>query len=174
MKSSKNKLGLSQVVSTILLILLTLAAVAAAASIITNFVRSGLDNASACKDVLDQVKLNPDYTCYDLNNNTLIFSVLRSDFSMDSLLVAVAGETTSRTFYLTGTSQNIVGLVNYKTKTTGVTFPDKEAGKTYCLYNLSETPTSLELSPKISGVQCSVTDSMKNIPPCSQTLLANC
>ncbi len=174
MRNSKNKSGLSQVVSTILLILLTLAAVAAAASIITNFVRSGLDNASACKDVLNQVKLNPDYTCYDLNNNTLIFSILRSDFSMDSLLVAASGETTSRTFSLTGTSQTIQGLINYKTKTTGVTFPDKEAGKTYCLSNLSEAPTSLEISPKISGVQCSVTDSMKNIPPCSPALIANC
>ncbi len=170
----KNKSGLSQVVSTLILILLVVAAVAVAATALTGFVRNSLNNAGACRNVLDQVKFNPDYTCYDVNTNTLVFSVSRQDFDMDSLTIAVSDNSTGKTFVLTDKNQSLTGIINYKTKTANVVMPPKESGQTYCLSSLNFQPTTLQMSPKVSGVQCSVTDTINSIPTCSTEIVSEC
>ena len=163
------KKGLSQVVGTVLLILLTISLVAGAWAVINGFVGSKLDKTSACKDIVENVYLNPDYTCYDSSSGSLLISISREDFEMDSLLVSVSEETSSRSFTLEEVPQPIADLFNYNSAETEVSLPNKEAGRTYCFSGFSEKPSSVYIAPKVSGFQCEVSDSINDIPLCIGT-----
>jgi len=163
------KKGLSQVVSTVILIALTIALVAGVLTMVRNYVTGSLDSASSCKDILEKITINPDYTCFDPITNSTLISISRSDFDLDSLSVSVLYEDSSTQFKLTEGSQNIPGVKYYVqggSPEGNVALPSKESGRTYC-YNATLTaPSSIEIAPKRGTHQCQVVDSFKEIPVC--------
>src|SRR3989344_5177152 len=60
-----NKKGLSQVVTTVILIALALAAVAVVWVVVNNLVNKKLSEAGTCADIIDKVELNSMYSCYN-------------------------------------------------------------------------------------------------------------
>jgi FlaG/FlaF family flagellin (archaellin) len=167
--------GLSQIVSTVLLILLTVGAAAGIGAVVVTFVRTNLNNAGACNGVQGKLSLNPDYTCYYQPSGKVLISISRNDLAMQSILVAVSSDNSSRTFYLTDEPQNITGLNYYNSATSSnVTWPINESGKTYCLSGFQGTPTEIQISPRISNVQCGVVDSITSIPACTSSVAAGC
>ena len=168
----RGKKGLSQVVSTVILIFLTVTLIAGVWTIVNGYVGSSLNKAGACNDILGKVSLNPEYTCYDSSSNSLLISISRNEFAMDSLLVAVSEEDSSRNFYLENNQKTIENLFNYKTLTPEVSLPGNESGKTYCFTGFSEKPLSVEISPRRLKSQCQVIDSIEEISFCPAAI--NC
>ena len=162
-----NSRGFSQVVSTVILIALTIALVGGLFVFIKGFVEGNLNSASACNDVLEKISLNLDYTCFDAATNSTLISISRKDFSLDSLLVSVSFEDSSKTFYLDKTEKVVDGVKNYKSSVLEVSLPESESGKTYCINGTTEAPLKIEIAPKKEGTQCEVVDSFTEIPTCS-------
>jgi len=169
------KKGLSQVVSTVILIALSIALAAGVLTIVRSYVTGSLDSASSCNDILEKIIINPDYTCFDPITNSTLISISRSEFDLDSLLVSVSYEDSSTQFNLKGSPQNISGIKYYVqggSPEGSVALPKKESGKTYC-YNATLTaPSLIEIAPKRGTNQCQVVDSFKEIPVCLPSI--NC
>ncbi|MCR4327201.1 MAG: hypothetical protein NUV46_01320 [Nanoarchaeota archaeon] len=169
---SKKK-GLSQIVSTVLIVLITVALIAGFWAIINSYINSNLNRASACNDIFEKVSINPDYTCYDSSSNSMLISISRSEFEMDSLFVSVSNESESMSFTLENTPKLIDGVVYYygvsvvgEEVPLEVSLPGNESGRTYCFSGVKSKPSLIDLSPKRFGFQCGVVDSVNEIPFC--------
>lgn len=166
------KKGLSQIVSTVLLIVLTMALVAGFWTVINSYINSNLDKASACNNIIEKVKINYDYTCYDSSSKSVLISISRGEFEMDSLFVSVSDEYESKSFVLENNPKLINGVSYYEISGGGglispeVALPTNESGKTYCFSGFNSKPSSIDLSPKRFGFQCGVVDSTTEIPFC--------
>jgi hypothetical protein len=163
----KNKKGLSQIVSTVILILLTVAIVAGVWATIQNLVEGKLDKTGACYGLFEKINVNPKYTCYDPIESRMQVSISIGEVEIDSLLVSISFESSSKTFELTNKSQNIEYVTNYPGNDSGVSLPSKEGGKTYYVLGIEEIPNKVEIAPKVEGYQCDVSDSLSNIGICS-------
>jgi len=165
------KKGLSQVVSTVILIALTIVLVGGTFTLVRNYVTKSLDDTSACNNILEKISLNKDYTCFDSKTNSTLISISRNEFVLDSLLVSVAYEERGTTFYLSDIPTNIQNLTYYGDLiSTEVQIPGNESGKTYCLSGTYPAPSRIEIAPKRSGKQCNIVDSIQDIPTCAPDL----
>ena len=162
------KKGLSQVISTVVIIALTISLMASAWMIIDSFVKEKLSSAGACYDILEKVTLNEAYTCYNATSNKMMLSISRKDFDLDSLLVSVTGETSSKTFFLSEKNTSISDVSYYDAAPSEVTIPGKGSGKTYCVDNINLRPIKIEIAPKREGTQCNIVDTIGTILTCSQ------
>ena len=161
-----NKKGLSPVVATVLIIGLTVATGAVIWAVISNLVGQELEEGEACFGVLDQVKLNRDYTCYNSTANIVQFSLSVGDIDIDGILVSVSYAGTSKGVTLTSAEQNISDVKNYPDGSDGVKMPNKNAGATYLFYGINVKPISVVIIPIIKGNQCGSTDSLREIIDC--------
>ncbi len=170
------KNGLSQVVSTVLLILLTVGAASAIGAAVINFTRTNLNNAGSCNNLEGKLTLNSEYTCYYPWTNETIISISRNDLPLDSILVSVSSTTSSKSFYLFSTTKNITNVSYYNSKNlnSGVAAPGNESERTYCFNGFLETPTEVQIAPKISNVQCGAVDTINNLPICTSDIASGC
>lgn len=116
-----NKKGMSAVVATVIIIGLTVAAGALIWAVVNNMIGENLEQSESCFGVLDQVKLDPDYMCYDDATNRVQFSISVGDIDIDGILVSVAYSGSSKSATLTNTSQTIENVKNYPSGGTGCT-----------------------------------------------------
>ena len=162
----KNKKALSQVVSTVLLIALTIALIAGIWGIVQSFVENRLEKTESCYGVFEEIKINDAYTCYDSGNNRVQLSISREDIEIDSLLIGISMETSSKTFTLTNQNITIEDVTNYPSNSIGVALPSKEGGKTYYVYGIISQPEKIDIAPEINQNQCDVSDSSSQIDAC--------
>ena len=162
----RNKKALSQVVSTVLLIALTIALIAGIWGITQSFVENRLEKTGDCYGVFEKIIINDAYTCYDSDNNRVQISISRKDIEIDSLLIGISMETSSKTFTLTNQNITMEDVTNYPSNSTGVELPSKEGGKTYYVYGITSQPEKIELAPEINQNQCDVSDSSSQIDAC--------
>ena len=161
----KSKKGLSQVVTTILLILLSVVMIGAVWQIINNFVLDKLEGGQSCFEVLDKIHLNSDYTCYNTTAQETYVSISVGEYTqLQSLLIALTYESSSETFLLTNKSEDVTNLINYN-RSSGVQLPGSESGRTY-IVTIPERPTMLQIAPKSGNKQCDVVDFIEVIPLC--------
>ena len=163
----KNKKALSQIVSAVVLILITLAAIAIIWGIVQSFVVKRLDKTKSCSGILNKIRINDEYTCYDEKTGLLQISIIREDVDVDSLLVGISMETYSETFTLTEEEVNLTNVKNYPYETENVSLPSKEGGKTYYVYGINSIPEKIDLAPKINKNQCGVSDFTSNVVLCT-------
>ncbi|MBU2612795.1 MAG: hypothetical protein KKB62_03685 [Nanoarchaeota archaeon] len=165
------KKGLSQVVSTVLLILLSVAFVGGIFYTVRTYVETGIESSDSCSNIIEKVNINSEYTCYDSSSNSVVVSIARSEISMDSLLVSIYSDEdgNSKIFFLSNEQEEIEGVSNYDSggaEVSMVSLPGNESGKTYCVSGFPSAPTRIEVAPKIGGVQCSVVDTVGEIKGC--------
>ena len=163
--------GLSQIVSTVLLILISVAFIGGVFYTIRTYVDTGIESTDACSNIIEQVKISSEYTCYDSASRSVVVSIARSEILMDSLLVSIYSneDGNSKVFYLSNEPEEIEGVSNYDSggaEILLVSLPGNESGKTYCVSGFQRAPTRIEIAPRISGVQCSVIDSLGEIRGC--------
>jgi hypothetical protein len=163
----KNKKALSQVVSAVILILLSIALIAGIWMIVDKTVNDQLEKGESCYEVIDKVEINEEYTCYNSSGQIVQVSINVGEIDLDSILVSISQESSSKVFELTNSSKDIPDVTNYPTNSSGVKMPSRESGKTYYVLNILEDPSKIELSPKMNGNQCAVASSLKEIKRCS-------
>jgi len=160
------KRGLSEVVSTIILIVLVVIAASVVWAVVNKMIKEQT-KSSNCLDVFEKVYLDNLYTCYNDTNNNLIFFIGIKDLDVDSVLVSVSGDSGYKSFEIPEKS----AFTNLKMidGSTNVELPGKNAGFSYKLdlggLNIGK-PYSIEVAPIIGGKQCEVSSSIKGIDNC--------
>ncbi len=161
------KKAMSEVVTTIIMVVLVLALIAVVWGVINNMVNKELKNTEACFGNFNKVSINEAYTCYNLSSGGFDFSVSVGDTNVDKIIIMLGSQGTTSSITLNSTSQNITGVKNYPSNTTGVSAPGANSGKTYIYYGFSSAPEYIRVSPVIGGETCQESDSLTNIEDCS-------
>jgi hypothetical protein len=168
----KNKRGLSTVVASLMMILLTLVLVGILWGVLSNLMDNNLPEN--CVNTFDKVTINEEYTCYNRTGNydELRFSINVGDISVNELLISISGNQQKKTVKVgnVGTSFINLRLAN-GTYNSLITIPQTNEGRTY-VYNLSNSsfsgkPDKIEIAPIILGEQCGVSDTTTDIIYCS-------
>ena len=92
------KKGLSDVISTVLLITLTVVLIGVVWVIVGGIVKDKTIAGTSCLDLFEKVKLNEEFTCYDAGTNTLRVSVDITDLDVDGILFSVSDLIKSKSF----------------------------------------------------------------------------
>lgn len=162
-----NKKGMSAVLATVIIIGLTVTAGALIWAVVNNLIGKNLEKSGTCFDVLDQVKLDTDYTCYNESSKIVQFSISVGDIDADGILIAVSFAGSSKSATLTNTSQTIENVKNYPSGSSGVKMPEKNSGATYLFEGITISPSSVSVIPIISGNQCGAADTLHNLDDCA-------
>lgn len=166
-----NKRGASEVVSIVLIIALVMVMTGIIWAVVSNLVDDNLEKTGTCFETFGKVNINNRYTCYNSSSKELQISLSLEDISLDGVLVGISASGSSVSFKLNNTGGPIPNLYNYPSRTTNITLPGKNAGKTY-YFNMSaagfgSTPTkSIMIAPIIGKDQCDVSDSNEQVDNC--------
>jgi hypothetical protein len=158
------KRGVSQVVGAVVLVGLTVALIAGIWVIIDSFVSEKLESAESCKNILDKISFNNDYTCFNSTSKEMQISVEFKEIEPTSILIGISYEKNINTFELSKDSKIFPDFYNYD-KSTSVSMPESESRRTY-LARSNERPESIIISPKMRNTQCDVVDKISELPTC--------
>lgn len=165
MKFSKNKKGLSEIVVSLILVALTIVSVVIVSVVVNNLIGENVEKSEDCFGNFGKISIDEKYTCYDLANNRIQFSLSVGDVEIDELLVSISTQEESKGFKISNVEQLIDDL-EYINGTDLVRLPAMNGGKTYN-YVFNENPDTIQIAPIIDGTQCEVSDSVTDIDDCS-------
>lgn len=160
-----NKKGLSQIVATMLLILLTVGMIAGIWVTINAFVTDKLESTKSCYGLFEKININDEFTCYNSTGEYVKLSIEVKDIDLTALLISVNYGDNADTYTLTNKSQIIQNISFYKSIEQEVKMPGKESGKTYII-NKTGVPEKIEIAPKVNNEICEVIDFIENVPTC--------
>ncbi len=161
------KKAMSAIIATMVLILIVLVATGIIWTVLNKTVEEGLEGAKSCYDLLGEVTVNSQYTCYNSINDEMNISIEVGDVNIDGLLIVIAHETSTVDFELTDEFIDVENL-RYYNGTVLVKVPGKNAGSTYIASDILEAPLSIQIAPKINDELCEG-DSFTNIGFCSRS-----
>ncbi len=169
-KSHYKKKGLSTIVTTLILVLLSIVAVGVIWVFINNTIKNQMKSSESCLGNYNKIKLHGQYVCYErvsTTNYSLRFSISVGDANPDKVIVSVASGGEIKGYTLTNSTQNITGLYNYPSNTTGIVLPSANGGKTYTARGFTTGIDSIKIAPVINGNMCEVSDSIFEIENCA-------
>jgi len=93
------KRGVSAVIATVLLILLTVAAVALIAGIIIPFVKNELDKSKKCFSINEQISVvQGNFTCYTLSSTKIMIKRTSKDFLLQGFMISISSGGSSKVY----------------------------------------------------------------------------
>ena len=123
------KKGVSDVIATVLLILLTLTAIGVLATILIPFVQRSLEDSGSCLDSLESIEIVHEDSCYSTYNSETIIVIKAKNVEIEGLYLIVENPD-SKSFEL-------INGKNYPSEITNtgqITLPQKGGGeKTYTI-----------------------------------------
>lgn len=150
----------SQIIATILLILLAISAAAIIGAFATNFVKDQLKETD-CFDVVDKLEISnhPQYTCYDKLNNNMLVQVHLLDAEIEGFILEIGGDST--TAYTIKDKAIIPQIGMYRqAKGTALQLPGKNEERTYNITSPTK-PNITAIYPIIKGGKtCDESDSI--------------
>lgn len=134
----KEKKGISAVIATVILVALTVGLVAVVATFVSNTVEEQTSKGTSCIDIIGELEINGDYTCYNSSSNEFQFSINIKNAEIDSLIVAIENSALeSKTFEITNSEKSFENLKYYPGGSyeygENIKLPEKNSGKTYLL-----------------------------------------
>jgi hypothetical protein len=166
------KKGLSMVVTTLLLVLLSIVLIGILWAVISNLVQNSVNKTESCFSVQNKVNINDANTCYDVTTKELQFSVEITDIDLDGVLISIGTTASSKSFTMDKSNSSIPNVRPY-TGSYGneIKLPDKNSAQTY-FYNMTGAgfagaPTIMKIVPIVNGNQCDVSDTITEITPCT-------
>ncbi len=162
---SKSKRSQSQIIATILLILITISAAAIIGTFATGFVKDKLEETN-CFDVANQLEIsnNLQYTCYDQINNNMFIQIHLLDADIEGFVIEIGGASTTTYTIKEGTAIPQIGMYG-QAKNSPLELPGKNEEKTYNI--TSEKPEIIAVYPVIEdGKICDESDSITNPIDC--------
>jgi len=165
----KNRSGLSVIVTTLLVIVLSMVAVGVVWVSVNGLVKKQMDSSISCYGNYDKIKINGMYTCFNKtssSNYNLRFSLTIGDVAVDKVLVSVSSGSSIKGYTITNTSQAISGLTMYPSGLSQISLPGKNSGLTYEATGFSYPIDSIKVAPYIGGNSCDVSDTVSSIEDC--------
>ena len=165
-----NKLGLSTIVATLLLILMTLVLAGIVWSVVTKITKDNLAKSQSCFEIFDKVKLDESYTCYNVTSNELYISLSVKEIDVDEVTIGVSSNGETKSFKISKTGA-YVQYVRYYNNTANVALPAKNSGVAYvydfgAAFGTTDFPDSVEVAPMVNGNQCETSSSIQEIGSC--------
>lgn len=164
----ENQKGISQILATMIMIVLVLAAASIVFSVVNNLVRDEIESSEACFGNFGKVTINKQYTCRDFDSNEIQFLISVGEVDINGLLVSVSGNSGAKSFKIEGKSMSFVRTYNGLYGDV-INPPNENSGLTYII-NLNEIniedANSITIAPIIKGIQCEISDSLSGIDNC--------
>jgi flagellin-like protein len=169
MNSKKSQ---SQVITTVLLILITISLVVVISSFAISFVKEKLSE-SDCTDIIGKVEIrnNPQYTCYNEATDKLNIQVHIGDIEdLEGFTISVDAQGSSNSYEIknntpeTNELNMYTEILNYEDK---LLIPGKNSEKTYTISSITEKPETINIYPILKdGKTCNPSDTYKFIANC--------
>lgn len=166
----KNRKGLSTIVITVILIVLSMAAVVLVWGFVSGMIKKQISSSQSCFGNYDKVKLNAQYTCYERissTNYSLRFSLSVGDIQVDKVIVSVSSSSTIKSYEITNIAQNISGLSMYPSGVSEISLPNINEGLSYEATGFSSGIDGIQIAPVIGGNSCDISDSITQIENCA-------
>jgi FlaG/FlaF family flagellin (archaellin) len=168
----QNKLGLSTIVATLLLVLLTVVLAGIVWGVVAKMTKDNLNKSQSCFEIFNKVKLDERYTCYNVSspNKELIISLAIKDIDVDEVTIGVSYNGETKSFKILKTLSQVPN-VRYYNGTINVALPSKNSGVAYAYdfgtaFGTTNFPDSIEVAPMINGNQCEISSSIQEIGSC--------
>jgi len=161
-----DKKGLSEIVTTVIMIALVMAAAAIIWGVVNSMLTDTTQDTQACFGNYDKVTLYGEGTCYDpINKRASVYIDIR-DINVTKVIVSIHTESETKSFEIPGTNADVSIYSSTPSFGSALSSIFPNSGKRY-LINLESKPTSIDISPVISGSQCGISDTIKTIDICS-------
>ncbi len=165
----KNKKAVSAVITTVIMVALSIALIAIMWVFIQGLIEDRIGESEACLGILDKVKFNGKYTCYDSNKGELKFLVSTQDIEVDKLIIGIEGPKMEKRIELSD-SKNYTYVGNSsQVYETDISAPKENSAKNYYV-NLTdldmEKPDRLVVIPVVEGYNCPESNSLNDIDVC--------
>jgi len=167
----KQKRGISAVITTVLLILLSIMAIGIIAGVVVPMVRQSLGDAQDCFELRDYVTiLASQKTCYNSGNTTLMISRGNDNKSIYGIAVTIYGQDQSKRFDLID-GQKTAGVTKYSSTAmaafgvANLAIPGPGEAFTYVFNTSGSGGTANVAALTRAGKACDV--STLNIPSCA-------
>lgn len=168
----KNNKGLSAVIATLMLILLTLVIVGILWAVVTGVFDDQMQNTKNCFGNFEKVTMNEQYTCYNGSDKTLLVSLSIGEIEVDEVIISVADVGTQKSFTIKkdlSSVDNVWPLGGNEGDQ--VKLPGEFEGRTYIINITAEgfisRPDMIEIAPRIGEDLCDVSDSTNEIFYCT-------
>ena len=141
---SKSKRSQSQVVGTVLLILIVIATITIISAFAIPFVKEQLSNSDCFKLVGKmEIKNNMQYTCYNSTSKEMLVQIHIADIvdKIDGFSIEIGGASTENFEITSDYSSLDVSMYT----SGGVEIPGKNEERTYVIKNIQELPQSINL-----------------------------
>ena len=162
------KKALSPIITTVIMIALSLALIAVIWAVVQNLVQENIGKTEACFDIFDKIEIDKKYTYHNTTSNELKFLISLKDLELDSFLIAIQGESNSKTIEILGDSTYVYVKMSGGNYNETLAIPSSNSGKSYFV-NLSDSNVditsidTLSIIPIIDTYQCDTATSENNI-----------
>jgi hypothetical protein len=158
----------SQVISTVLLILVVITLVVIVIGFVVPFVKNQLDKGK-CLDVTGQVVIsrNNKYTCFNLTTNQVFVQVHIGENrdNVDGFVIVLGGASSNN--YQVTNATSLSGITMYDGSTT-LNIPNKNEERTYIIDGVSAKPETISVYPILKGGRtCEPPDILNSVDYCT-------
>lgn len=156
----------SEVITTVLLILLVIVGITILSSAVISFIKPMLENK--CFEVMDQVQISrsSQYTCYNSSSNESYVKVHIGDKrdKLDGFIIELGGASTQS---IKVTEYDPPSNVRMYNGAMNLELPNKNEDRTYVIQGVTEKPDIIKLYPVLSdGKSCDPSDVLDVIDNC--------
>jgi hypothetical protein len=169
MAKKYSKRGLSVIVTTLLVIVLSMAAVAVVWISVNSIVKKQMESSVSCYGNYDKIKINGMYTCFNktsATNYNLRFSLFIGDVTVNKVIVSIYSGSAVNSYTITNTPQSISGLTMYPSGISQINLSSKNSGLSYEATGFGYPIDSIQIAPYIGKNLCGVSDSLSSIEDC--------
>jgi len=162
-----SKKSQSEVITTVLLILLVLASIVIVMNFVVPFVKNQL-SGSDCFNVADKIQItnNDMYTCYNSSSSKLNVQVHIGDVvdKIEGFSISLGGASSSVYTIKNGTTVTNVAMYG---GSTNLILPGKNEEKTYVISGVSSRPDNIKVYPILTnGKSCDSVETINEVTMC--------
>jgi flagellin-like protein len=156
----------SEVISTVILILIVITAGSLIAAFVINYVRDHMNNG--CTDIAGkiEIKSNPDYTCYDNVTKQMRIQIHVGDIEENSIknirVLINRGGSTDKTYIINNDTLPADGVSIYNNLNPTKIIPAPGEDITYLLNDTNENPDSITLGITLNKEKEEICPSIDN------------
>ena len=164
-----NKRGLSELVTSILMIALVMSLGVIIWTVSKNLVSEKLDKSSSCFGNFNEITIGKQYSCVNFTSNETKVSLNVGNIDIEGILVSISGNSGAKSFIIKANSSFSYVKMYNGAYGASLSLPGKNSGLTYVVSNINigvSDADSVAIAPIISGNQCEVSDSINELGSC--------